>query len=158
MSKDILDKFNKLLREIEGNPNPNVEKFVHEALMLLTRLREKIMEGSAQEKQEALDATRQIQQALEKKAQQAFQATGMNAADLEKFLGQKSNFTDEQWQMFQKAQKEMVDYQKSLTHLGSDKDHDHHEGHGPGKGSHKKGHHSDDKGGSEGGKRVRFRA
>lgn len=114
MHNNIVEKFKKLIDSIEGNQNPNVEKFVHDALMLLTQIKDKLSQGTEQEKKEMLEVSKQLQKLLEEKAKAAFRSTGMSPDQLEKYLAKRENFTEEQWEAFQKAQKEMDEYQKNL--------------------------------------------
>ncbi len=112
MSQDIFNKFEALFREMESGQHPNVEKFVHEALLILNSLREKMVQGTDEERAKALELAQRMQKMLEQRAEKAMHETGMNAQQLEEFLSKRSNFTDEQWNSFQKARNEMVDYQK----------------------------------------------
>jgi hypothetical protein len=111
---------NKLIAKIEGFFNDpsslsmeEMEQFVHETLKFFDKLRNVMVNGTEEEKKEALKEAQEMQEKLQGFAQKAYEKTGMKPEDIAKFLSQ-GNVPKTDMNHFQNAQREIEDYQKSI--------------------------------------------
>jgi len=115
---NMLDKFDQFFNNPEGLSMDKIESFVHESLRFLDFLRDKMENGTEEEKQKALKSAQELQKKMMEQAEKALKASGLSPKDLEKYLTQQNNFTPEEWDVLSKAKSEMSDYQKDMAKSG----------------------------------------
>lgn len=119
MSSNILKKFDEFFNNPEGLTMPKIESFVHESLKFLDYLKEKMENGTEEEKEKAMSAAQELQKKMMEQAEKSLKASGLNRNDLEKFINQPENFSHEEWEVLSKAKAEMSDYQNDLLKSGA---------------------------------------
>jgi len=118
MASKLEDKFESFFKELEDLAESKsinkMEGFVHEALKFFELIRSKLTSENEEERKEATELAKKLQDKLMEHSQKAFKAAGMNEEELKSFLQQPTNFSEDEWKAFEKAQGEIADYQKTL--------------------------------------------
>jgi hypothetical protein len=113
--EEKIDQFFKELDNISDSKSfPKMEGFVHEALGFFEYIQEKLASEDEEERKKALEMAQKLQEKLLEQTEKAFKSTGMSEDQLQSFLTQPSNFKPEEYQSFEKAQKEIRDFQNNL--------------------------------------------
>lgn len=115
---NMLEKFDEFFNSPEGLSMPRIESFVHESLKFLDQLKEKLENGTEEEKQKAMKSAQELQKKMMEQAEKALKASGLSQKDLEKFLTQPANFSSEEWDVLNRAKSEMSEYQKDMSKGG----------------------------------------
>lgn len=113
MKKTILEKADELIQTGQSLNVNTIETFVHETLKFFEELRTILINGSPEEKKEALEVSRQLQEKLQSYAQNAYAAMGKTPEEANNLL-QARNFSDNEWNTFQNIQKEIDDYKHTV--------------------------------------------
>lgn len=111
---DILEKIDELFDT--GQP-PNMEKLellISETLKFFEYLRFKMESPKEEDKKEALELAQKLQQKLEGLAEKSLASSGMSRDQLQALLSNPSNFSEEEWNKFKSAEKEISDYRKEV--------------------------------------------
>lgn len=111
---NILEKIDELFGD--GSP-PDVSKLttlVQESLHFFEDLRTKLESPKTEEKNEAIDMAKQLQQKLEGLADQSLAASGMTKEEVQELLRNPSNFNEKDWNTYQSVDKEIKEYQKEV--------------------------------------------
>lgn len=117
MNNPLIDKIEQLFSNPQSLTMPQIEAFVHETLKFFDSLKDKLSQGTEEEKQEALKEAQELQQKLQQHAQKAYTKIGMKEEDVKKYLAG-VNFSPTDLQHFQNAEKEIQEFQKNLKNLG----------------------------------------
>jgi len=113
MQNNLLEKLDSLFSAQASMNMEQIEGFIHEVLKLFDDLRKTLVEGTEEEKKEALNIVQEVQSKLQILAQKAYEKIGMSEEEVKKFLAS-GHFPKADLHHFQQAQKEIEEYQKGL--------------------------------------------
>lgn len=112
MKSDILEKIDSLFGNMENLSMDKVEGLVHETLKFFEYLRNALTSNDEKERTEAMEVAKELQKKLEEQAEKAYKAAGLSPEEIQRMMKNPSNFLPEDWNVFEKVQKEISDYQK----------------------------------------------
>jgi len=105
----LKEEFSDLFGFFDLDEEARAEKFqetINQTVRFSEKVKEKIANGTQEEKEELQDLLEEMQEKIEQEKTQLFEKIGISEEDLSNFLSDKNNFSEEEW----RAMQEMKSY------------------------------------------------
>lgn len=80
---------------------------LQESVAFFERFKHIMKSGTPEEKQEMIEKVRLLQSRMQEESSKVSETTGMNDEQMKEYIGNKENFSDDQWNMIQTAKTEI---------------------------------------------------
>ena len=114
-NKPNFDELKAIIEKAKKTDFTDIDKAAHDLVHFFIKIQDRLSSEDDKERAAALQDLETLQKELDAYAAHAVQKSGMTSNELHQYMHNKENFSDEQWERLQAAQKELKDYEHELV-------------------------------------------
>lgn len=112
------EEFSEIVEFFNTGEEINLGKFkaaLEEAIKFSEKLKDKIIHGTQEEKEELKDFLQEMQTKIEDEKNKLFQKIGISEEELKAYIGNKDNFSETEWSAMQEMKSYIKENVESIT-------------------------------------------
>lgn len=113
-NKPNFDELKAIIEKAKKTDFTDIDKAAHDLVHFFIKIQDRLSSDDDKERAAALQDLETLQKELDAYTVHAVEKSGMSPNELHQYMNNQENFSNEEWERLQAAQKELKDYEHEL--------------------------------------------